>query len=54
MKVFPQLWALGNWQGVHYVIADKGYDCYAVKKLVVESGKQTVIPRRQGALYPGV
>ena len=54
MKVFPQLWAFGNWQGVNDVIADKGYDYYDVKRLVHESGKQTVIPRRQGALYPGV
>lgn len=32
MKVFSKLWSVGDWEGVLYVIADKGYDFYEVRK----------------------
>jgi hypothetical protein len=54
MRVFPKLWAGGNWEGVIYVIADTGYDFYDVHKPLREAGKQPVIPRRKEAIYPRV
>ena len=36
------------------VIADKGYDYYAVRHPIREAGKTPVIPRRKGAFCPGV
>jgi transposase len=54
LKVFPALWEGGDWEGITYVIADKGYDCYAVRKTLRDFGKTPVIPRRQGAVCPGV
>ena len=54
MKIFPKLWKAGYWQGVEYVVADKGYDFYDVRQLIRNSGKQAVIPRKQGAVCPGV
>jgi len=54
MKVFTKLWSIGNWQGIQDVIADKGYDCSEVRILIPESGKHPIIPRRQGAVCPGV
>ena len=54
MKVFPTLWTQGNWDDIHFIVGDKGYDFYDVKKLIRDAGKQPVIPRRQNALVPGV
>ena len=54
MKVWPKLWSQGLWDGIEYVIADKGYDFYEVRKSIREAGKTPVIPRRLGAVYPGV
>jgi transposase len=54
MKVFPKLWAEGNWEGIVYVIADPGYDFYDVRKPLKDTGRQPVIPRRKGAICPGV
>ena len=54
MKVFPKLWSQGPWEGIKYVIADKGYDYYEVRKRLREAGKIAVIPRRAGAVCPGV
>ena len=54
MKVFPKLWSLGKWKKILYFIADKGYDCLAVKLLIQEAEKIPVIPRRKHALFPGV
>lgn len=54
MKVFPTLWEKGNWEGIVYVIADKGYDYSLVRTLIRDAYKTPVIPRRQGAIYPGV
>ena len=54
MKIFSQLWSLGNWEGVTYVIAHKGYDFYEVRKAIRDAGKIPVIPRRQTAVCPGV
>ncbi|WP_339056339.1 transposase [Candidatus Regiella endosymbiont of Tuberolachnus salignus] len=54
MKVFPILWAKGDWRQINDVIADKGYDFYDAKKLIRDSRKYPVIPRRQGAIYPGI
>ena len=53
-KVFSKLWSLGKWEEVVYVIADKGYDTYEVRKSLREAGKTPVIPRRKGAVCPGV
>lgn len=54
MKIFPHLWEAGDWEGIDYVIADKGYDYLAVRQHLREACKVPVIPRRQGALFPGV
>lgn len=54
MKIFPKLWEKGDWEGIVYVIADKGYDFYDVRKRLQESSKQAVIPSRKGAFCPGV
>ena len=37
-----------------YVIANKGYDFYDVRVLIVNSQKIPVIPRRSGAASPGI
>ncbi|MDP3935422.1 MAG: type IV secretory system conjugative DNA transfer family protein [Alphaproteobacteria bacterium] len=54
MKAFPKLWAVGNWEDSVYVIADKGYDFCAVRSSIRTSGKVPIIPRRQGAVCPGL
>jgi hypothetical protein len=36
MKIFPMLWELGDWTGIEYVIADKGY---TMLPCVYRSGK---------------
>lgn len=54
IKVFPELFEKGNWDEIDYLVADKGYDAYTVKKLIVDAGKKAVIPRRKGAVCPGV
>jgi transposase len=43
-----------DWGGVLYVIADKGYDFYKVRKCLRDAGKKPVIPRREGAVCPSV
>jgi transposase len=54
MKVFPTLWASGDWKDVNFVVADKGYDVYQVVKLIRDTGRQPIIPRRRNALFEGV
>ena len=54
MILFPKLWHQGHWQKIHYVVADKGYDYSAVRQCIRESNKTPVIPRRKGAICPGV
>ncbi|MGL5720279.1 MAG: transposase [Alphaproteobacteria bacterium] len=54
MKAFPDLWKLSDWTDVHYIIADKGYDYYDVRTLIRSAQKIPVIPRRKGAVNPGV
>ena len=54
MKIFPELWKKGNWVDTLHVIADKGYDFYLVRLLICAEGKHPVIPRREGAVCPGV
>ena len=54
MKVFPTLWELGNWSGIQYVIADKGYDYSTVRSLIKKAEKIPVIPRRTNAIFPGL
>ena len=54
MKVFAKLWSQGDWQEVRDIIADKGYDFYEVRKLIRQGGKNPIIPRRQGAICPGL
>lgn len=54
MKVFPTLWAGGDWKDIHFLIADKGYDFYDVKKHIRDAGKEPIIPRRKNALFSGL
>lgn len=54
MKEFSVLWSQCDWRGVQYIVADKGYDYSAVRNLITASGKTPVIPRRKGAICPGV
>ena len=54
MKVFPQLFKQANWQGIQYLVVDKGYDYGAIRKLITTAGKTAVIPRRANAFVPGV
>jgi len=54
MTVFNELWARGNWDAIVHVVADKGYDCSSVRDLIKKQGKIPVIPRRKGAICPGV
>ena len=54
MKVFPKLWSSENWKDIQDVIADKGYDCSDVRIRIRQAGKTPIIPRRQGAVCPGV
>ena len=54
MNVFPSLWKQANGSNIEYVIADKGYDFAAVRNGIRQLGKKPVIPRRKGAVCPGV
>ena len=54
MKAFALLWEQADWRGIEYLIADKGYNYAAVRKLIREAGKIAVIPRRSNAFIPGV
>lgn len=54
MKEFSTLWSQCDWRGIQYIIADKGYDYSAVRTQITVSGKTAVIPRRKGAICPGV
>ena len=51
--IFNELSARGNWDAIVHVVADKGYDCSAVRDLIKKQGKIPVIPRRKGAICPG-
>lgn len=53
MKLFPKLLKEGNWEGIAYVIADKGYDYAEVRNAIRKSSKTAVIPRRQSTFHPG-
>lgn len=48
------MWSSGTWGGIPYIIADKGYDGLLVKQPIREAGQRPIIPRRRGALYPGL
>lgn len=54
MKEFATLWRQADWRGIQYIIADKGYDYSAVRTQITAAGKTPVIPRRAGAICPGV
>ena len=54
MNEFAALWQQSDWRGVDYVIADKGYDCAKVRNRINAAGKIAVIPRKKGAICPGV
>jgi hypothetical protein len=54
MKIFPELWGKGEWAETLHIIGDKGYDFSLVRKLIRSAGKHPVIPRREGAVCPGV
>jgi hypothetical protein len=54
MKIIPELWEKGEWVDVLHIIADKGYDFSLVRQLIRAKEKHPIIPRREGAIYPGV
>ena len=54
MKIFPELWEKGEWVDALRIIADKGYDFSLVRQLIRAKEKHPIIPRREGAIYPGV
>lgn len=54
MKIFPELWEKGEWADALHIIADKGYDFSLVRQLIRAQEKHPIIPRREGAIYPGV
>ena len=54
MKAFSRLWELGEWSGIQYVIADKGYDYFAVRTPIKKAGKIPIIPRRSNAIRTGL
>ena len=54
MKLFRKLFETGHWDGIEYIIADKGYDFSEVRTPIKEAHKIAVIPRRKGAVFPGV
>ena len=48
MTVFYELWALGNWDAIVHVVADKGYDYSSVTISDQKTGKNTRYPQAQG------
>ena len=54
MNEFSTLWQHSDWRGIEYSVADKGYDCGKVRNQISNAGKTAVIPRKKGALFPGV
>lgn len=54
MKEFSSLWQKADWRSIQYIIADKGYDYSVVRNHIIAAGKTPVIPRRKGAVCPGV
>lgn len=54
MKMFPVLWSQTRHEGITCVIADKGYDFYAVRTLLRGQEKEPVIPRCKNAAVPGL
>jgi hypothetical protein len=54
MQEFDMLCKQSDWRNVGYIIADKTYHYSAVRQQITNAGKITVIPRRKGALCPGV
>ncbi len=54
MKIFPQLWQLGDWSEIKYMIADKGYDDAAVCISIRKAEKIPVIPRKANAIFLGL
>ncbi len=53
MKIFPKPWQLGDWSGIKYMIADKGYDYAAVRIPIKKAEKIPVIPRKVNAIFSG-
>lgn len=54
MNEFNTLWGQSDWRGIRYIVADKGYDCGKVRNQISGAGKIAVIPRKKGAICPGV
>jgi len=54
MKEFNTLWQCADWSEIRYIIADKGYDCSLVRNQIIAGGKIPVIPRKKGAICPGI
>jgi len=53
MAVFHSLSSSWPWQLIRYVIGDKGYECYKVRKEIRDHGCTPVIPPKQNRLFPG-
>ena len=56
VRAFDDLWldALNKLSGIKHVVADKGYDALKVKTSIVNSGRNSIIPRRSNAFFSGV
>ena len=54
MKEFSVLWQQCDWRGIQCIVADKGYDYSAVRNQIKIAGKTPVIPRKKGAICPGI
>ena len=53
MVVFPKLRDSWPWSNLKYVIADKGYETYEVRKAIKEIDAIPVIPPKANRVFPG-
>ncbi|CCD09561.1 hypothetical protein [Legionella pneumophila] len=54
MKEFTVFWQKCDWQGINYIVANKGYDYSAVRNQICTADRIPVIPRKKGAICPVV
>lgn len=53
MKIFPVLCQRFPWDKMKWVIADKGYSTYEVKRLIRSNHCEQVIPPKINRCFPG-
>lgn len=53
MALFHSLSLTWPWDKIRFVIGDKGYECYKVRKEIKDHGCISVIPPKQSRLFPG-